>query len=154
MIPRWNDYPIPYNSVTFDAQVKCPRFPIFRKVIDTFKYSSVIRFVLRDDDTFSLEADTGTSRHFVIFKKSKVFQYPKYDQKFIGKSVKASIDYKKVSFFIHSLNFTTEVNLYFMATRGTNVKFFFRFRDDILAHFITPALFEENSQEINETDSD
>lgn len=145
IIPRlgWSEYDIPYSAVQFDAQVKCPRFVIMKKFIDTFKYASNIRFVLRNDDSMTLEASCGTSRHFTIFNKVKVYTYPKFDTKYKGPSVSAIIDYKKLSTFIHSLNFQEEISLCCMVKSRKSIKLFFRLRDDILTHYIIPAEFEE-----------
>ena len=141
---RWSDYEILYSAIPFEAQVKCPRFFIMKKFIDTFKYASNIRFVLRNDDSMTLEASCGgTSRHFTIFNKVKVYTYPKFDTKYKGPSVSAIIDYKKLSTFIHSLNFQAEIRLCCMVKSREYVKLFFRLRDDILAHYIIPAEFEE-----------
>ena len=145
IIPRsgWSEFQIPYHAVEFDAQVKCPRFIIMKKTLETFKYASNMKFVLRNDDSMTLEASCGTSRHFTIFNKLKVYTYPKFDTKYKGPAVSAIVDYKKIATFIHSLNFQTEIRLCCMVKSQKSVKLFFRLRDDIMAHFIVPAVFEE-----------
>jgi hypothetical protein len=52
----------------FDAQAMCPRFNLFRGIIDTFKNSQNIKVTLRQDMTMSTEANTDISRHVTIFK--------------------------------------------------------------------------------------
>jgi hypothetical protein len=145
-ISRWNDYELPYN-VMYNAQGRCPRFSIFKRFIDTFKYSPNVRFVLRSDDSLTIEADADSSRHFTIFSKIKVMEYPKFEKKYKGPSVSALVDHKKVSQFIHSVAvFHNVIKLCCMIQHAQNLKLLFRFRDDIIAHYIIPTIFDDDDE--------
>jgi hypothetical protein len=143
----WGDHDLPYNSVTFDAQAKLPRFSLIKRFIDTFKYINSMRFVLRQDGSLSLEAESDLTRHFTIIKPLKVFKQSSLDQKYKGDPVAAFVEVKKVSHFLHSLSFQTDINLCLLISNRQHMKFFFRFRDDILGHYILPVVFEDEAED-------
>lgn len=157
IIPRlgWSDYDIPYNSFNFDAQVKCPRFSIFKRFVDTFKHSPKIRIVLREDNTMTIEAEGDSMRYFTIFC-TKVCNYPDYEVDYVGRPISTFIEHRKIAQFLQSLAFQAEVKLNCMLEHNKNIKMFFRIRDDILAHFIVAAVFddEDEQREIPASDSE
>lgn len=91
----------------------------------------------------TLSAEKDAMQHMTIFD-TKVFLYPTLDVKYKGRPVSAFVEHKKITNFIHSLSFQTEINLNCMVEHNKNFKLFFRIRDDILAHFHVPATFDEN----------
>lgn len=151
IIPRigWDDYELPYGTISYDVQAKCPRFPIFKRFIDIFKYSRSIRLVLRDDETLTLEANGDVTRHFTIFTKIPVTKYNPHGI-YKGPAVSALIEHKKMSHWIHTLAFPTSIRLFCMIENNKHLSLAFRLRDDILGHFVIAA---EYSDEVNSDDS-
>jgi hypothetical protein len=144
IIPRfgWNDNKIPYE-VTFDVQAKLPRMAIVKKLIDTFKSSVTIRFILRDDNSLTLESESENSRQFMIVSPIKVTKYQKPDKLYKGGPLAVTVEVKRISHFLNSLSFLTKIELCLIIKDKRDMKLFFRFRDDVLCHFVVPAIFEE-----------
>lgn len=155
IVPRlgWEDFELPYGPQPFDVECFCPRFLTFRKFIDTFKYSKNIRLVLRSDKTFVIEAATGPARHFTIFKNIKVENYGDQKDYEDAQPVSIVLEQKKVSQWLHSVSLSP-VRLCCLIENNRQLKFYFRIRDDIIAHIVLAAEFDENDVSASEDEDE
>lgn len=157
VLPRqtWEEFALPYGSTDFDVRGKCPRFSVFKKFISLFKNQRNIKFTLCDDETLTIEAIEDTLSFFTIFQNIAVSTF-EGDEEFKGKS-ETTVDQKKITNWITSLNFQTAPNLSIMIEHRRNMKLFFRIRDDILAQFVISSVCSEDEysdKEINPFDED
>ena len=148
IIPRvgWDDFNVPYGTGDFNVQAKCPRFSIFKRYVDTFKFVNKIKIIVRRDRTLTIEATQDSTRLFTIFRDIDACEYGSSDP-YEGRTVSAAIEQKKISFWLHSVLFAPPFRLDCMIEDNKKLKLFIRIRDDILAHFVIAA-------EIEEVDSD
>ncbi|CRK99350.1 CLUMA_CG012760, isoform A [Clunio marinus] len=158
ILPRidWDYYELPYGTIPFDTQSKCPRFATFKRFIDSFKYSNSIRFTMRQDDTLSVEENLEATRHFTIFTKVKVTEYSNEDKAHKGPGISVLVERKKISFWIHSLSFHVPINLNCCIHNNKHLELFFRIRNEVHSHFIIPADYseEDSDNEIETSDRD
>lgn len=152
ILPRvtWDEYTIPYGTIDFEVQAKCPRFPVFKKFINLFKNQKNIKFTLCNDETLTIEVNEDTSSHFSIFDKIPVSLYGKDEPYTKEQPIEVTVDQKKISNWISSLNFPTTPKLSIMIENRKNLKLFFRTRDDILAQFVISSVYSEDDLSENE----
>lgn len=146
IIPRleWDDFALPYPSPDdYDVEAKCPRLSIFKRYVDSFKYCRNVRFLLRNDETMTIEAIGEAIRNFTIFRDIKVNNYSSTDS-YNGPTVSVLIELKKITSWLHSLSFPSQISLMCFLQEKRQFKLFFRIRDDILAHLVIAAEFEDN----------
>lgn len=146
IMPRigWESVYLPYGEIPFDAQAVCPRFSIFRRFIDTYKYAHNIRITLRQNKSLSIEANSDIAKHVQIFNNIKVMNYAD-ETPYRGGPVTAIVEQKKISNWLHSLAFQTRIELHCLIEQNRKMKLFFRLRDDIMASLVLSAEYEEDS---------
>lgn len=150
----FDDYQLPYGSISFEVRADLPRFSMMKKFINIFKNNRVIKIILREDNTMTIQAYEDTSNHYSIFDKIPVKIYGE-DTPYKGIEKGCSVEQKKIAQWIHCINFSNP-HLQCMIKDGEYLKLFFRLRDDIMAQFVTPALFSEDcsdNEEIQLADS-
>lgn len=146
IIPRlaWNDFQVTFDIRTCDAQAILPRFIIFKKYIDTFNYSNKIRFTYREDQTLVVEADQDrAARHFTTFKV-KVYDCDENMSPYEGRAVTALVEQKKVSHWLHSISFSTDIQLRCAIKNNKAFLLLFQIRDEIVGSFLMSAEFEDD----------
>lgn len=144
ILPRnvFEDYQLPYGTISFEVRADCPRFSIMKKFINIFKNNRIVKIILRDDNTMTIEANEDTSNHYSIFDKVAVKVYGEEIQ-YKGLEKGCSVEQKKIAQWIHCINFSS-IHLQCMIKDGAYLKLFFRLGDEIMAQFITPAIFSED----------
>lgn len=140
IIPRlgWESFELPYSTINYDVEGKCPRYPIFKRYIDTFKCDKNISFILREDQTLTIEASEQGKKHFTTFSNIPVKSYDA-EESYKGPPVSVLAEQKKLSLWLHSLTFPHPIRLFCTIENNTSLRFFFRCRDDILGHFVSAA---------------
>lgn len=156
VIPRmgWDDFDPFYGPYEFDVKVKAPRFAMFKRFIDTFKFVKTIKLVVRRDQTFTIEAGHEATRLFTIFQNPVNAEDYKTEEVFDGNPVSVLVDQKKISNWLHSLSFETPFKLYCFMQHETQLKLFIRMRDDLLCNFVIPAEVEEFNASCDDIFSD
>jgi hypothetical protein len=156
IIPRlgWDDFELPYCH-DYEVEAQCPRYSIFKRFIDTFKCSHNIKLILRKDSTLTIEANSNVTRHFTIFNNIKILVYNSDPQE-IYKDAPISIivEQKKVSQWLHNLSFPTPFKLHCMIENNKTLKLFFRRGEDILAHFLIAAEYDDDATDDSENSND
>lgn len=147
IIPKigWEDFLLPYGE-EFDVQIKLPRFAIFRKYIDTFKYSQKVRFTSREDQTLAIEADQEQARHFTIFK-ARVTNYDEGNLPYEGRAISALVEQKKIAHWLHSLSLSSSFQLMCMIKSSKLFQFSLKVREDLLGSFAMPAEFDDDGSD-------
>lgn len=156
VIPRmgWDEFDPCYGPYEFDVKVKCPRFAMFKRYIDTFKFVKTIKLVLRRDQTFTIEAGHEATRLFTIFQNVEKAEDYKTEEVFDGNPVSVLVDQKKVSTWLHSISFESPFKLFCFMQHETQLKLFIRMRDDVLCNFVIPAEVEEFNASTDDIFSD
>lgn len=155
IIPRigWEDFDMPYATIDYDIEGKCPRFSIFKRYIDTFKCAKNVKIILREDETFTIEATGEGTKHFTIFSNIPVRKYNP-EETYKGPPISVTVEHKKLSQWLHSLSFPAAVRLVCTIENNKSFRLSFRFRDDILGHFVVAADASEDDDEIEPSDDD
>lgn len=138
IIPRigWEAFELPYSTIKYDIEGKCPRFPIFKRYIDTFKCDKNIRIILRKDETLTIETSEQGKKHFTNFSNIAVKSFSP-EKNYKGSSISVLAEQKKLSFWLHSLTFPHPIRLFCTIENNKSLRFSFRCRDDILGHFVS-----------------
>lgn len=153
IVPRleWTNFLPPYDSIPFDFHAKCPRLSVFKRSIDTFKYSNKIRIVLRKrDSTMSIEAESDTTKNFTIFSNIQIENYLDNNSK--EKTVSASIDQKSIAMWLHHINTIFQCQIYCLIQNNRSLKLSFRNNDEIIANFVQGAEYQEDEDQESEDD--
>lgn len=155
IVPRlgWEDFELPYGPQPYDVECLCPRFPTFRKFIDTYKYSTYIKFVLRCDKTLAIEAASGPASHFTIFKNIQVETYGDQKDYKDAEPVSIVVEQKKVAQWLHSVTLSP-IRLCCLIENNRQLKFYFRIRDDIIGHIVLKAEFDDNEDSLSEDEDE
>lgn len=151
IVPRiqWNDSLPPYDSIPFDLHAKCPRFPIFKRFIDTFKYSNNIKIILNQNDkTMTIEVDSKIIRHSTVFNNIQISDYK--NNSYDGETVKVSVAQKTVAQWLHAITFQCRIHC--MVQNNNSFKLYFRLGDEIIANFVQAAEYEEGEDSEVEID--
>lgn len=154
IVPRigWNDFEPPYGKFDCDLDGSCPRFCIFKRFVDTFKYAQNIEITLRRNDrTLTIEANEDSTRHFNIFKNIKVSDYDSENPCNYSK-VSAIVEQKQISFWLHSVLFLpSSVKIECKIKHKKHLKLFYRLADVIMSTFIIATEFDEQN-DISDTE--
>lgn len=157
IVPRseWQVYEPPYGKFKSDLQCKCPRFPIFIRFIETFKYAHNIRIILRRyDKTISIEANEDSTRHFSIFKNVDVHDYD-IDEPYNGSTVSTLVEQKKISIWLHSILFPpSSIHMECLIQNNKHVKLFFRIGDEIMSNFVIASELDDEDYDYGDDDED
>lgn len=145
IIPRvsWDDYHLPYDMTDFDVFAMCPRFPILKRFVETFKCSRNIRLVLRDDGSLAIQAKDAETSHFNIFNNIRVMKY-QTEEPYKGTAVGVLVEQKKIQNWLHSLSPQLGIRLNMMIQQNRTLKLSFRKRDDIIGHFYVAADLDDD----------
>lgn len=156
ILPRsvFDDYSLPYGTIAFEVVANCPRFSMLKKFINIFKNGKVIRITLTDDNSLTIQANEDTCEHYSIFDNIGVRVYgDNGDVAYKGKDRSCNVEQKKIAQWIHSITFPHPPRLQCMIKDGEYLKLFFRIRDEIMASFVTPAVYTgddcSDEEEIN-----
>ena len=151
IVPRiqWTEFVPPYSKIDFDFQAKCPRLPIFKRFIDTFKYSKCIRIVLRKNNkTMTFEAESEVTRHSTVFENIEITEYG--DSFCDDETVSVMVEHKSVAQWLHGISFRCTIHC--MVQNNKTLKLCYRLGDQIIANFVQAAEFEEEQESGSEID--
>jgi len=137
---QWIDFTPPYDSIPFDFQAKCPRLPIFKRFIETFKYSDVIRMVLRKTDRqITIEAFNESMKHTTVFSN---IQSDDYGNSCEEDTVSVTVEQKSIALWLHRIPFQCHTQC--LVQNNKTLKLFYRLGDTVIASFVKGSEYDEN----------
>lgn len=149
IVPRvqWPDFFPPYDSIQFDFEAKCPRPNIFRRFIDTFKYSNTIRIILRKiDKTLTIEGKGETTRHFTVFSNIQIDELE--DSTYDEEIVSALVEQKTVAQWLHAnITFKCHIQIHCLIQNNNSFKLCFHLGDEIIANFVQAAEYDDDDED-------
>lgn len=141
---QWTDFIPPYDSIPFDFQAKCPRLPIFQRFIGTFKYSDVIRIILRKTDrVMTIEAFNGSMTHNTVFNDIQIDDYGNGCEE---DSVSVSVEQKSIALWLSRIPFQCQCHIQCLVQNNNSLKLLYRLGDTVIASFVKGSEYDETDE--------